>query len=95
MVKSSDNWDDVGSDLVAEEVLLGGLHHASALPAQLRHHRLDLCGTHSRAIVRGAQALQRNVHCAEGSCSANACNGTSAGPLYGSHYLLDSITATS
>ena len=47
--------------LVAEGVLLGRLHHARTLPAQLRHQRLQLGRAHGRAVVIAAQPLQRDV----------------------------------
>lgn len=59
--------------LVAEQVLLGGLHHAGALPAQLRYDRPELGCAHGHSVVARAQALQRYVHRTEGARTPNAC----------------------
>lgn len=63
----------LGPHLVAEQVLLGGLHHAGALPAQLCYDRLKLGCAHGYPIVPRAQALQRYVHRTEGARAPNAC----------------------
>ena len=69
--------------LVAEGVLLRRLHHARALPPQLRHHGPQLGRAHGRAVVAAAQPRQRNVPAAERARAPDACaaQGVSVGTL--------------
>jgi hypothetical protein len=59
--------------LVAEGVLLRSLHHACALPPQLRHYRPQLGRTDSAGVVAHAQPRQSDVHAAERARAAYAC----------------------